>query len=51
MTYIEDKDPDSLRWLSFEELVEKWDAENPDWRELSLDPEVRRFVSENDITE
>lgn len=26
-----------------------WDAERPDWRELSTDPEARLMVPENDV--
>ena len=31
--------------------AEFWDAIEPDWRELSTDPEDRDQVPENDVTE
>ena len=49
MTYIADLDPENPARLAAERAEEVWDEQCPDWRDLSLDPEDRRFVDYTDV--
>ncbi len=46
MTYIADLDPENRTRAAEQAATEAWDAECPEWRELSIDPERRRYVPE-----
>lgn len=49
MTYIASKDPNNAERQRLQEYTERWDAECPEWDVLSVDPEQRRYVSEDDV--
>lgn len=49
MTYIADLDPNHPANLSREAASEQWDAEFPNWREQSVEPEDRTLIAESDV--
>lgn len=51
MTYIAHLDPNSIENERAQAHAEAWDAECPEWRELSLDPERRSTVAYNDVAD
>lgn len=51
MTYIAHLDPNSPENVAAQAREEAWDAECPEWRELSLDPEARDTIAYNDVAD
>lgn len=51
MTYIAHLDPNSIENERARAHAEAWDAECPEWRELSLDPEDRDLIPEDLVSE
>ena len=49
MTYIAELDPNSRERQAQQDRWERWDATEPGWDVLSIDPEKRRFVAEQDV--
>jgi len=50
MTYFADLDPNHPATERARLMDEAWDENMPEWRELSSDPEDRRYVDYSDVS-
>jgi hypothetical protein len=51
MTYLAEHDPNGYHYEQADGHVATWDAECPEWRTESVDPEDRPMVSYDDVSD